>query len=66
MRKRITTLSLAAILATGANAASLEERVAALESQNETLTEEVLASQTGGFTKVDTEQSYSGMGAAAS
>lgn len=66
MRKTITTLSLTAILATGANAASLEERVAALESQNETLTEEVLATQTGGFTLVDTEKSFNGMGPAAS
>ena len=66
MKRTFTTLSLAAILATGATAASLEERVAALESQNETLTEEVLASQTGGFTKVDTTKSYNGMGAAAS
>ncbi len=66
MKRTITTLSLAAILATGANAASLEERVKALESQNETLTEEVLATQTGGFTLVDTSKSYNGMGAAAS
>jgi len=66
MKKTLTILSLAAILATGATAASLEERVAALESQNETLTEEVLATQTGGFTKVDTTQSYNGLGAAAS
>ena len=64
--KSFTTLSLVTVLATGTMAASLEERVAALESQNETLTEEVLATQTGGFTKVDTEQSYNGLGAAAS
>jgi len=66
MRKTITTLGLAAILATGAAAETLEERVAALESKNEILTEEVLASQTGGFTLVDTTKSYNGMGAAAS
>ena len=67
MRKIVTTLSMAAILATGANAASsLEQRVAALEETNKTLTEEVLASQTGGFTSVDTTKSYNGMGAAAS
>jgi len=66
MRKTLTTLSLAAILATGANAASLEERVAALESQNETLTEEVLATQTGGFTLVDPSKTHNGMGPAAS
>jgi hypothetical protein len=66
LKQSFTTLSLATVLATGTMAASLEERVAVLESQNETLTEEVLATQTGGFTKVDTEQSYSGMGAAAS
>ena len=65
--KRVTTaLSLAAILATGAQAATLEERVKALEEQNSVLTEEVLATQTGGFTLVDTEKSYSGMGPAAS
>ncbi len=65
--KRVTTaLSLAAILATGVQAASLEERVAALEEQNTVLTEEVLATQTGGFTLVDTQKSYSGMGPAAS
>jgi len=62
----MTTLNLAAILATGATAASLEERVAALESKNETLTEEVLATQTGGFTLVDTEKTFNGMGPAAS
>ncbi len=66
MKRSITTFGIAAILATGANAASLEERVKALESQNETLTEEVLATQTGGFTLVDTTKSYSGLGAAAS
>ncbi len=65
--KRVTTaLSLAAILATGVQAASLEERVAALEEQNTVLTEEVLATQTGGFTLVDTQKSYSGLGPAAS
>ncbi|SFZ97570.1 hypothetical protein MNB_SV-5-534 [hydrothermal vent metagenome] len=66
MKKALTTLSLAAILATGATAASLEERVSALESQNETLTEEVLATQTGGFTLVDTGKSFNGLGPAAS
>ncbi len=66
MKKTTWTLSLAAILATGATAATLEERVAALEAQNETLTEEVLATQTGGFTLVDTEKTYNGMGPAAS
>jgi len=66
MKKTLTTLSMAAILATGATAASLEERVAALESQNETLTEEVLATQTGGFTLVDTKETHNGMGPAAS
>jgi hypothetical protein len=40
--------------------------VKALEEQNSVLTEEVLASQSGGFTLVDTEKTYSGMGAAAS
>jgi len=66
LRKTITTLSMAAILATGANAASLEERVAALEETNKTLTEEVLATQTGGFTLVEPGQSYNGLGDAAS
>ncbi len=54
------------MLATGVQAASLEERVAALEEQNTVLTEEVLATQTGGFTLVDTAKSYSGLGPAAS
>ena len=66
LRKSFTTMSLAAILATGAMAASLEERVAALEETNKTLTEEVLATQTGGFTLVDTEKTFNGMGPAAS
>ena len=66
MRKIVTTLSMAAILATGVNAESLEQRVAALESKNETLTEEVLASQSGGFTLVDTEKTFNGLGPAAS
>lgn len=66
MKRLTTALSLAAILATGVQASSLEERVKALEEQNTVLTEEVLATQTGGFTLVDTEKSYNGMGPAAS
>lgn len=66
MKRLTTALSLVAILATGVQATSLEERVKALEEQNSVLTEEVLATQTGGFTLVDTEKSYSGMGPAAS
>ncbi len=66
MKRLTSALSLAAILATGVQAASLEERVTALEEQNTVLTEEVLATQTGGFTLVDTQKSYSGMGPAAS
>jgi hypothetical protein len=66
MKKLATALSLSAILATGVQASSLEERVKVLEEQNSVLTEEVLATQTGGFTLVDTEKSYSGMGPAAS
>jgi len=67
MSKKITAaLSFAAILAIGAQASSLEERVKVLEEQNTVLTEEVLAAQSGGFTLVDTEKSYSGMGPAAS
>lgn len=66
MKRLTTVLSLGAILATGVQASSLEERVKALEEQNSVLTEEVLASQTGGFTLVDTEKSYNGLGAAAS
>lgn len=65
--KRVTTaLSLAVILSTGVQASSLEERVKALEEQNNVLTEEVLASQSDGFTLVDTEKSYNGLGSAAS
>jgi hypothetical protein len=66
MKRLTTALSLATILATGVQAASLEERVKTLEEQNSVLTEEVLATQTGGFTLVDTEKSYSGLGPAAS
>jgi len=66
MGKITTALSAVAVLAMGAQAASLEERVKALESQNEVITEEVLAVQSDGFTTIDTKQSYSGLGAAAS
>ncbi|PHS38150.1 MAG: hypothetical protein COB07_08960 [Sulfurovum sp.] len=66
MKKLTTALSLTAILALGVQAATLEERVKVLEEKNEVLTEEALASQSGGFTLVDTEKSYHGMGAAAS
>ena len=66
MKKTTLTMSMAALLATGGNAESLEERVAALEAQNETLTEEVLATQTGGFTLVDADRQYNGLGPAAS
>jgi len=66
MTKMTTALSLAAMMTIGAQAASLEERVKALESQNETLTEEVLASQSGGFTLVDTAKTFNGLGPAAS
>ena len=66
MKRLTTAFSLAAILATGVQASSLEVRVKALEEQNTVLTEEVLATQTGGFTLVDTQKSYSGMGPAAS
>jgi len=66
MRKITTALSAVAVLAMGAQAASLEDRVKALESKNEVLTEEVLAAQSGGFTLVDTQKSHNGMGPAAS
>ena len=66
MKKITTVLSLAAILATGIQASSIEERVAALEETNKTLTEEVLATQTGGFTLVEPGKSYNGLGDAAS
>ena len=66
MKRLTTALSLSAILATGVHASSLEERVQALEEQNSVLTEEILATQTGGFTLVDTAKSYNGMGPAAS
>ena len=66
-RKKITTaLSLVTMMAIGIQAATLEERVQVLEEQNTALTEEVLATQSGGFTLVDTEKSYNGLGAAAS
>jgi len=66
MKKITTAMSLVAVMALGAEASSLEERVKALEEQNTVLTEEVLASQSDGFTLVDTEKSYSGLGPAAS
>jgi hypothetical protein len=66
MTKITTALSLVTMMAIGTQAATLEERVKALEEQNSVLTEEVLASQSNGFTLVDTEKSYSGLGAAAS
>ncbi len=66
MKKIITILNLTTVLAVGTQAETLEERVTALEEQNKVLGEEVLASQTGGFTLVDTDQSYNGMGSAAS
>ena len=66
MKKALITLSLTAFLATGTMAETLEERVAALEETNKTLTEEVLATQTGGFTLVEPGQSYNGLGDAAS
>ncbi len=66
MKKMTMAMSLVAVMALGVQAASLEERVKVLEEQNEVLTEEVLASQSAGFTLVDTEKSYNGMGAAAS
>lgn len=59
-------MSMSALFALGAEAATLEERVKALEEQNSVLTEEVLAAQSGGFTLVDTQKTYSGLGAAAS
>ena len=66
MRKITTALSLVAMMAIGAQAESLESRVAALESKNDVLTEEVLAAQSGGFTLVDPKKSHNGMGPAAS
>ena len=66
MKRMTTALSVVAMMAMGAQAATLEERVKTLEEQNSVLAEEVLATQTGGFTLVDTEKSYSGMGPAAS
>jgi len=66
MRTMTKIMSIATVMALGAQAATLEERVKALEEQNSVLTEEVLASQSGGFTLVDTEKTYSGLGAAAS
>jgi len=66
MKKLTTALSLTAILTLGAQSATLEERVKVLEEQNEVLTEEVLASQSAGFTLVDPKKSHNGMGPAAS
>ena len=66
MKRLTTALSLSALLATGVHASSLEERVAALEEQNSVLTEEILATQTDGFTVVDTAKTYNGLGPAAS
>jgi hypothetical protein len=66
MKKLSTVLSVAAMMAMNAQAATLEERVKALEEQNTALTEEVLATQTGGFTLVDTQKTYGGLGPAAS
>ena len=66
MEKTTIALSLTLALALHVEASTLEERVKALEEQNTVLTEEVLASQIGGFTLVNTQKSYNGMGAAAS
>ncbi|CAA6827867.1 MAG: Unknown protein [uncultured Sulfurovum sp.] len=67
MKKLTTTLSLVSIFSLGIHASStLEDRIKALESKNEVLTEEILASQSGGFTLVDTEKSFNGLGPAAS
>jgi len=66
MRKITTAMSLIVVMALGAQAATLEERVKVLEEQNNVLTEEVLASQSGGFTLVDTQKTFNGMGPAAS
>ncbi|HFQ62185.1 MAG TPA: hypothetical protein ENK39_07820 [Epsilonproteobacteria bacterium] len=66
MKKITMALSLVAVMAVEIQAVTLEDRVKALEEQNTVLTEEILASQSGGFTLVDTEKSYNGLGAAAS
>jgi len=66
MIKVTTALSLVVVMALGAQAASLEDRVKVLEEQNTVLTEELLASQTGGFTLVDAKKTHNGMGPAAS
>jgi len=66
MKKIATALSLVVTMALGTQTSILEERVKVLEEQNTVLTEEVLASQTGGFTLVDTKKIYNGLGVAAS
>ncbi len=66
MKKMTTVLSVLALLAMSAQASTLEDRVKALEEQNGVLAEEVLATQTGGFTLVEPGKSYSGLGDAAS
>jgi len=58
MKKELTLISLAAMLATGANAMSLEERVKALEEKNEILSEELLKKDESGFTFAKADQSY--------
>lgn len=66
MKKIIGMMASSALLASTLMGASLEERVAALEETNKTLTEEILATQTGGFTLVESGKSYNGLGDAAS
>lgn len=66
MKKTTKLITLSVLLSSSLVANTLEERVAALEETNKILTEEILATQTSGFTLVETGQSYNGLGDAAS
>ncbi|MDM5271611.1 porin [Sulfurovum sp. zt1-1] len=66
MKNTIKIIGSMALLTTSMMADTLEERLTALEETNKTLTEELLATQTGGFTLVESGQSYNGLGDAAS
>jgi len=66
MRRITTIVTLLAMMSLEVNASSIEERLKALEEKNDVLTEEILASQSDGFTALDTTKSYNGLGTAAS
>jgi len=66
MKKTTTLLSLITLLALNAEASSVQERLQALEEQNELLTEEILNAKSGSFTTVQEGKSHNGLGDAAS